>query len=529
MKLNPNQHRPGLTTQGQLPFQFIPVLVAIALLTAGAWAGMSSVFLWIFKAWWSFAGVGVYSHGYLVLGMSIWMGWAFWLYDPPQRLSPNWWLLIPLLGLMGTLSLMELLYIDSSRVLLVPPIILSVTGLFLGTKAAQRLAIPVLFLYSGLLPFWMLNPVLQAIATEVTGILIRLGNIPAYIEGNFIHVTAGVFEIASACSGLSFFLSAVSLAVFYSAMYLWRWRSRWLLLLAAAGAALVSNWIRIWSLVLIGHYTEMQHWLIGEHYLYGWFLFVIAMAPVLFFAKWLEDRDLAHRATSTTPGNNTPQQGQKAAGQRLTGTSGPITVVGKKIIFAAALGGLLLLTPRFFVAPDVDVLNATEPLPMPPSMGDAQQLTAPTPWSPVFTNAREGRASYQWDGTIIHVYRAVYPKQNRSNHLFLSRNSLLGRDWQPISQSTEVIRPNGKVLDVVEFHGRLDGDEHLVWAWYEVLGQPTTSRWVAKLIEVKEIHQGRNEGVVIALSVACGGDCERSRRHLHEFTQAALPDLQWQQ
>src|SRR5690606_39451568 len=52
--------------------------------------------------------------------------------------------------------------------------------------------------------------------------------------------------------------------------------SRVMLLIAAGGISIVSNWIRVYSLILIGHYTRMQHYLIvEEHYYYGWAIFTV--------------------------------------------------------------------------------------------------------------------------------------------------------------------------------------------------------------------------------------------------------------
>lgn len=516
MKILDDQFRAGSTAMVHVRLNLM-VPAALVLLAAGAWVGMSSVFAWIFSAWWSFAGVGVYSHGYLVLAMSVWMGLVYWRADPPRPLSPTWWALLPLLGLAGMLALMELLYIDSSRALLVPPLMLAAITLVFGSPAGRRLAVPVLFLYAGLLPWWILNPPLQQIATAVVGFLVGLVNVPAYIEGNFIHVPAGVFEIASACSGLSFFITAISLAVFYGAMYLWRWRSRGMLLAAAAGAALVSNWIRIWTLVLIGNYTEMRHWLVGEHYLFGWGVFLIAMAPVLFLARWLEDRDLAAE-----------KNGAHAAADHVEGTepaSSP--AVASSVILAAVVGALLLTLPRAFIAAEMPPANTAEPLPLPGRIGVVEQIAAEPDWRPRFINAREGLASYPWREGTVHVYRAVYPEQNSDHHLFLGRNSLVGDNWQPLEQSAGQVELKSGSLTVVEHRGSINGDEHLVWAWYEIAGRPVTGRLGAKLAEIGGITRGRNDGVAMALAMACGLDCDLARRRMQGFIPAAYPVIQW--
>lgn len=500
-------------------------LVAIAMLVAGAWLGMASVFAWIFKAWWSFAGVGVYSHGYIVLAMAIWMGWTYWQRNPPRSLAPSWWLLAPLLALVGLMSLLELLYVDSSRILLVPLLMLAAIGLTFGGQAGRQLAIPVFFLYFGLLPFWMLNPLLQALATRVVGFCIDLVSVPAYIEENFIHVTAGVFEIASACSGLSFFLSALALSVFYGAMYLRRWSYRLLVLVAATGAAVVSNWIRIWSLVMIGNYTNMHHYLVREHYLYGWALFVISMAPVLFFANWLTDRELAAKRAAAGGKPEEQQKNSSAASAADRPRSVPVMAITS--ILAAAIGALLLTVPRAFVAAEITTPNSATPLLLPDRFGIIEQVDATPDWHPVFSNAREGRASYQWGEATIHAYQAIYSQQGRGHHLFLGENSLVGgKRWQPVSQGRQLIRLDSEGLPAIEYRGRIAGRDYVVLGWYEVAGQLVNSRLNAKLAEVKAMPLGRNDGVATALAIECGlMDCDLPRNQLQEFVRISFPAI----
>ncbi|MFU8878531.1 MAG: exosortase, partial [Wenzhouxiangellaceae bacterium] len=239
-------------------------LIAITLLVAGAVVGMSSILAWVGSVWYSFFGQGVYSHGYLVLGLSIWMGWTFWRRNPPQRIAPAWSALGPLVLLVLAMAAMELLYIGATRATLLPLLFLASTALVFGYGAARVLLLPALFMYSALLPFWMFNPVLQDLATGVVGLLMTLVDVPFLIEGNFVHIPAGTFEIASGCSGLSFLVSGTILAVYFSAMYLRSWPNRIALVVAAAGAAFFANWMRIWTLILIGDATELQHWLIED-------------------------------------------------------------------------------------------------------------------------------------------------------------------------------------------------------------------------------------------------------------------------
>jgi hypothetical protein len=64
----------------------------------------------------------VYTHGYLVLAMAVWLGWWVWTRNPPARLAPDngggcsrW------SGPGGAAGLMELVFLNVPRLYLVPP------------------------------------------------------------------------------------------------------------------------------------------------------------------------------------------------------------------------------------------------------------------------------------------------------------------------------------------------------------------------------------------------------------------------
>lgn len=142
---------------------------------------------------------------------------------------------------------------------------------------------------SGLLLFCVqawgsLNDLLLYLASEVVGSAIAMLSIPALIDGNSITLPYGIMLIADGCSGLRYFIIAIALAWMLSINLDYRLPAMVATLLVAAALALIMNWIRIYVLILVGFYSEMQHSLVQDHEFFGWVLFAIITLPVMYFA-----------------------------------------------------------------------------------------------------------------------------------------------------------------------------------------------------------------------------------------------------
>jgi EpsI family protein len=503
----------------------VPVLAAL-LLAAGAVVGMSDVLTWVASAWYSFFGVGVYSHGYLVLAVAIWMGWTFWRRDPPTHLAPNWWAAVPLVLLSFALIGMEMLYIGSARALLLPLFFLAATVLVFGLPAARRLLVPALFVYFGLLPWYLLNQPLQLLVTRIVeGLMATFNDIPVYIEATTIHLPAGVIEVVSSCSGLSFLLSASVIAVFYSACYLRDWKHRIILVLTAAAAALVSNWIRIWTLVLIGHYSGLQHWLVDDHYLYGWVLFVIALVPVLFLARRMELREIRDDASdSASQPSTSGALSARTTHMASAPASSPALISASAMLPAAIAGALIMALPAMATTGTATVVN-TEPLRLPQQLTRAVLLDESPDWRPSFTNARMGSGAYAFGDARVEVFVAVYPQQAREHHLYIRGNAFVGERLRDVPGAVRRAGIDGEAVRVIEYPDRTGFREAIVWAWYEIGDRPVTSRLGVKLLEIPSLLRGDSSGAAFAVRAECSDGCDRARELLEDFLGAAGGDL----
>lgn len=479
--------------------------VAFLLLLAGtAW------FTWpmfqAVQATWSDV-YGAHSHGYLVLALSFYFAIRAWRTPPPVVPGrPVWPALPALLLLLCVAALSEALFIGPSRTALLPLLLMAVIGLSLGADALRRLAWPVLFLYFAL-PVWMaFNEPLRRLTTLVSMWLVRATGIPVYVEGNLVHLAEGTFAIASGCSGLNYVVAALTLAAVQCTLYLRTWRARGLLLLAAIMAALLANWLRVSSLIVIGHLTGMQHYLIRvDHLWYGWALFLLIMIPVYILGVQLEGRE-ERRAVRHSP--------EKVPGSSFVAPG----------LLRAANAGLWLLCATVFVTAGIAFRSGRGD---PQESGTAWRtdrmvggdLAAgfASGWSPYFTGAEEFRRHWmpQSPGQVpVELYMAVYPTQAREARLSYPTNTLTGDAWQ--TTAMQLLKgqssPDGKAW--LEVQGVVDGSERLLWMRYEVAGSVAWSKLTLRAREAQGMLTGRRDGTAIALMAECRPDCDSARRSI---------------
>ena len=243
-----------------------------------------------------------YTHGWLVLGITVWLIWRDRAQLSAIELAPPTfgWCVVAI-GSVGWLvgfnaGLLAL------TMLALPLLALATIWAAAGKGLARRVAFAVLYLYFAF-PVWeLINPLLQSLTALVNVWLTRIAGIPVTMEGNVIQIPAGSFEIAGGCSGLHFFIVALAIAALQGELDRDDWRTRWLLLGIAAVLALVTNWLRVFIIIVAGQLTDMQHFLVKvDHYYFGWFVFVFALGFYLYLSSRVPRRS-RKESSSMPPG-----------------------------------------------------------------------------------------------------------------------------------------------------------------------------------------------------------------------------------
>ena len=458
---------------------------------------------------WSFG----YDHGWLIAALSAWLVWRERNVLAAGR--PCWPGLIVVAGAAAGWLLARAADVGIGQEILLPVLLWGATLTVFGPVAARALAFPLGFLYFAI-PIWdFVNPFLQAATTAVVGALLAVTGVTSLVEGNIVTIPAGRFEIAGGCAGVAFFMTAGALAALYGHLhYDGRWGRRLLLLAIAFGGAIVLNWVRVYIVIIAGHLTDMQHYLVRvDHYTFGWALFTVALLPFYAIARRIEPaltaQEHEHKyelgATATRPPAS-PQATVVAA------------VVALAVLAAAPLAW-------HFAASAADrqaQLAATPALPQ-AAAGWQLEGNAPTGWRPAYVGAdAELGARYRQDDTAVDLWIVFYATQAQGKELVYYDNRIAApAAWR--IESTQRAAGREPANDTVLVDA--SGDRRLVRWWYQVGGRRSASDLVAKLQQVAARLAGHPAAALVAFSTTCKIDCAAAAATLDAFERDMNPEL----
>jgi EpsI family protein len=434
------------------------------------------------------------THGYLIVVLCLWLLWR-----KRELLRPvdTRWHGLDLAALVGTAFLWLFFTqagIQIGAFAVLPCLFYFAVRVSLGRPTATAAAFPIFYLYSAI-PVWgVVNGAFQWASVYAVRMALRAVGVPAFFEDNRVQIPDGIFEIAGGCSGLHFAVVALSIAVLLGELRSDSWRGRLRLAAIALVLAVLTNWVRIFTIILAGHYSHMQSYLVTRsHYGFGWALFAVAMT-ILFVLE----RGLPVEPGRVRQSNPRPESASVFPGAALLHVVAVLVVVRSWHWLAlrpAADGTMLPSEPASWRQIDA----------------------APSRWSPRFQGAdfkRQGRYTSP-DGAEVEVFAAVYRSQQQGKELGGYYNDALG-GLQPSKASIRTV--NGHPALQQRAHDGA-GKEHLLIATYSVGNRHFARAASAQLwYAIRSLLTLRSPvSKVLLLRSECQPDCDAAANRLADI------------
>jgi len=449
-------------------------------------------FIDLWPRWMDAAGT-TYTHGILIAGLCLWLGFRARRDLEGIAARPALWALPGVLVLSLAWMVARKGAIADLYNVLWPLLAWMAVLAAAGWPAARRLIVPIGFLYFAI-PVWDHgNWILQALTVKAVAVLNSLTGVEAVMAGNLVILPAGRFEIAAGCSGLHFFMVGLAIAVLAGELHGDRLSTRVLLVALAGILAVVSNWLRVYFIVLAGYLTNMQHYLVKvDHYKFGWVVFAVAMVGFFLVLRRLPAGDERPR----------PDAGSLA----------PATAGQASRTIVAALVALVAL-PAVSMAANVVRSDAAATDLTAPALEDFSGPLSATPaWSPRFRGAdAEVHVAYlARSGVVLDYYRNAHINQSQGHELISSGNQLFDEaDFKVVTRSLRYVDAGTELVPAIEL--RLEDRSGRTWQafyHYDVAGSVATGRLSTQLLTGYRSLLGPSAAGVRAVAARCDSECE---------------------
>lgn len=480
-------------------------------------AALALALVWLFRDTAS-AMVGIwmvsatFTHAFLVPPIVAWLVWRqrAALAQAPVRPAP--WVLLPVAAACFMWLLADLAEVGAaSQFAFVAVLVLLVPALY-GVAYARVITFPLLFLFFAVPIGEFAVPTLQDWTADVTVMALRASGIPVYRDGHQFIIPTGVWSVIEACSGVRYLIACVMVGTLFAYLNYRSMRRRWVFIALSVVVPILANWIRAYTIVMIGHHTGSPMIFGVDHTVYGWYLFG-AVVLALFFvgARWTEPDEAL--PPGRVPGGAAAQGGRA---------------------WPVALG---LLTLAATTQGWAWHLASADPMPAPrlslPGGQSGWTADAPgaagLPWRPAYLNPNATfERSYVLDGKSVTVWIAYYRQQGPARKLVSSMNHIV--DPEDTRWAYQAAAPAGPVSGLPAFRQgvvRLGaaptlGDTqrfrswHLMW----VGGRWTVSPIAAKVGQALDSLLGRgDDGAVVLLTTPLADDADAT---LAKFAGAHL-------
>jgi len=448
-----------------------------------------------------------FAHGYAILPISLWLIWRRrerFGQIPASPYTPAL-LLLALLGAgwlaghMGDVSVV----MQYCFVAMIPTAALAL----FGPRLAGAFAFPLLFLLFAV-PFGeiFVEPLIHLTA-DFTVWAVQATGIPVLRNGTRFDLPTGSWSVVEACSGIRYLISSITLGSLYAYLTYSSNRRRAVFIALSIVVPIVANGLRAYMIVMIGHYSSMEHATGVDHLVYGWLFFGLIMFIMFWLGSfWRQDDQPAPVA---------PRSDAAAGAQAGAGAA-------RLMPMAVAVIVVLALWPAF------SAINArANHNPAPVQLAEPairlDQAAGFPDWQVRFMEP-DARLLRTWQvpgaDRPVRLEVLYYRNQDKQKGLISSVNRLTGdKDaFHPVSGSIRSETLGGRTLPLRETVLSSRDGKLLVWQSMWVNGDYLTSNVAGKLRQAQgRLLFGGDDGALVLLAAPYNDNPDAARAAMRTF------------
>jgi len=419
-------------------------------------------------------------------------------------------------------------------------------GLFWAIKgwAVTRYYIIPLMLPVFALPLWdPIVPGLQYLTTQVASTWLHWLSIPVYVESHFIRIPEGKISIEDVCAGLRYLLAAMTVVLVYIYLYIKKLKTKVIFLAVVVLVSMAINWIRVFTVILAGHLTNMTHYLVHNHADFGWWLFALTLIPIFWFGNYLvkqEQRQLRN-PDNAGPAHAKPDQVIKTQSGLVLEPTERRQIEHRKVSILLSVIIIIIFMPILGISLKYmakhSAMNIQNRLITPIGL---QQWLGPYPLpmtdefdrlNPTYRDADEqAMATYKYNGQQVQLYFAKYYYQIQGKELLMYNNAPYSVSaWEVMTQAEfNQSMDSGLEIPLKETVLRNKyGKVKVVWYWYSIAGTAVTDELYGKILQLKDILTVQKKGsAVIVIATDVTSDTESARDLINKSIKSMYSSIE---
>ncbi|SLN69061.1 Transmembrane exosortase (Exosortase_EpsH) [Oceanibacterium hippocampi] len=458
-------------------------------------------------------GNETYNHGFLIIPISLYLVWdrrhLFRQYLP----QPQPWLaiLFPILGF-GWLIAEVASAAIGQHLMLILMIQLALFGVF-GPKVYRAFLFPFAYLLFMLPVGEFLVPHLQDFTARFSVVFLQMLNIPVYIDGVFITIPNGRFEVAEACAGIRFLIASIAFGFLYANLVYRSFGRRLIFVGLSFVVPVIANGFRAFGIIIIAHLSDNELAVGVDHLVYGWFFFAFVLILLIWIGMAFREDNLP------APIGERPAAVKPTMRDRRAGGSIVITVMLAGVLATAAPAYALYIA-------GLGGSLATEAVPAPQSRSPWSVVARQSVWSPSFPGADAMLHRVYSNGERdVDLVIAYFARQRPGAEVISHHNRLYdGETWQRTRSYTVNIKFDGHKVPVTVKDLVGPGRRRIVLDFWWIDGGYGSGGVKAKIAQAKgELISGRRDAAAIVLSALYEDDPGAALKRIEDLLEHMAP------